>query len=125
MGRSRLTYAMALIAVVFLVGGCGDENKQRGVDASTIDESQSVTPGLSPSPVESSANTPGTDNLDAVAPPPASATTPDQVAAGFATAWVRGGLTASQWWTGIKVWCEPVFAEDLRSVDPRNLPARA
>lgn len=63
--------------------------------------------------------------MDAVSPPPASATTPDQVAAGFATAWVRGGLTASQWWTGIKVWCEPVFAEDLRSVDPRNLPARS
>jgi hypothetical protein len=125
MGRSRTMCAVAIMAAMLSVGGCADGDTSVGADASIVDQSRTVTPGDSPSPVESSANTPGTDNEDGLAPPPASATPPVQVAASFAAAWVRADLAAEAWWRGVQGWCEPRFAEDLRSVEPANLPARS
>jgi hypothetical protein len=75
--------------------------------------------------MESSAVPPGTDNDDRGPTPGASATPPAQVAAAFAAAWVRADLPADQWWRGVTPWCEPHFAEELRTAEPGNLPARA
>jgi hypothetical protein len=47
------------------------------------------------------------------------------VAAEFADRWARSDLAADYWWSAIAPLCEPAFAERLRTVDPRTLPAKA
>ncbi|MEU5780304.1 hypothetical protein [Micromonospora lupini] len=44
-------------------------------------------------------------------------------AAAFATAWARPGLDAARWLEGVTPLCVPRFAEQLRTVNPANLPA--
>ncbi len=42
---------------------------------------------------------------------------------GFAAAWVRRDVPADQWWTAVSGYCEPGFADRLRSTDPGTVPA--
>lgn len=44
-------------------------------------------------------------------------------AAAFAAAWARPGIDAAGWLEGVRQLCVPRFAEQLRTVDPANLPA--
>jgi hypothetical protein len=60
---------------------------------------------------------------DEGAPPQAPAGQPGTAVAGFAAAWVRADLPADRWWSGVAPFCEPGFAQQLRTVDPGNLPA--
>jgi hypothetical protein len=41
----------------------------------------------------------------------------------FAAAWAQPVLPAARWWAGVAPWCQPSYAELLRTVDPANIPA--
>ncbi len=53
-------------------------------------------------------------------PPPVAAI---QVAARFAHAWAHHDRSARAWWLRVAPYCEPGYADLLRSVDPANIPA--
>jgi hypothetical protein len=72
---------------------------------------------LPPTPTQSV----GRDSDNEQAPAPVGE--PGPAVAGFAAAWVRADLPADKWWAGVAPYCEAGFAQQLRTVDPGNLPA--
>jgi len=124
----------ALLIAAALLTGCGGNDTPREEPRSaptpsaaaaspqgSPQSSDPATPGLP----RASSEPAGTDHaVPDTAPAPPPTTRAAQVATRFAAAWARPALPADRWWTEIAPWCEPRFADLLRSVDPANIPAR-
>lgn len=94
-----------------------------------------------PTPRQSSSTSPtrppiATGGPSPTTPPPASpvatspqiagvASSPVEVAVRFVTAWARPDLPVETWQTDVIALATSQFGAQLRSVDPRNVPARA
>jgi len=71
----------------------------------------------------------GDDSVDAPPTPPdpvtsPGAATPATVAMKFATAWLHhSGVTAQQWWNGLKPYATKALLDKLKDTDPTRVPA--
>lgn len=107
-GAGRLRRLPLLVAAVLLLAAC------------SVQQSSATPPG-GPATAATGAG-PGDAAGDPSWPPPPTDVAL-MVARDFATEWAHPERTTDAWWKAVTVNCEPGFAEQLRSVDPRNVPA--
>ncbi|MFG3554268.1 hypothetical protein ACGGAQ_07770 [Micromonospora sp. NPDC047557] len=105
---------LAMLAGCFRSGPTGGEVPQSGGPTPTVGGTLA-----SATPPEAL----GRDDEDDDEGPAAPVAEAAPAAAAFATAWARPGLDAARWLEGVAPLCVPRFAEQLRTVDPANLPA--
>jgi hypothetical protein len=105
----------ALLVVVVIV--------RPGVNHDPAPGAGTVT--ASPSTVDESP--PPRDEGGVYVPPPGSPERTAEavrVAVAYTTAWARPDRPAAAWWRGVAAYAEPRYAEELRTVEPANVPAR-
>jgi hypothetical protein len=132
---SCVAVVLALIAVsnMILGGGGGLPPPDRAVATPsatpTGPTATNTTPiDASPAPAESGlpAGPPSTDATVTTTPRPASPDGPQKaasIALAFTRAWADHARPAAQWWQAVSRYADPEFAAQLRSTDPKNVPA--
>lgn len=117
-------------AVASLAAGCTTPADPRWSQTASSDPTGASHPAAGPigapttAPPRSPTASVGRDDHDSDATA-APITAAADIAARFATAWSRPALPGDQWWAALAPLCESRFAEQLRTVDPANVPASA
>jgi hypothetical protein len=120
-------YGIALILAVVVLGIVGVTRGFSGSRPAPPPAAPDVAAGGSPSAsFDPYAGDDSVQSPEAPPPPVTSpgAATPDTVATNFATAWLHHtGVTAQQWWSGLKPYATQALLAKLKETDPAGVPA--